>query len=318
MTFVLGLDSGGTKTRAVHVAQDGSVIWHRRFDGIDPTDGPSAQDPLGTILAQCGTPVAATLGLPYHGEIATVSAQQTRIATGILGLQTQVRNDVDLAHLGAFSGLDGVLILAGTGSMAWARGPAGVARAGGYGDLIGDEGSAFWIGQEALRLTAMQIDGRAADTGFAEAVCKRIGITPDQLIDWVYTRPKPRVAIAALAFDVSALSTQGHHDARAILLAAADALYRAARAARKRAGLDPTCRWSVAGGVLADPVVADAIAVAMRRPADPARLSPVGGAALDAARRAGWQISDRWIACLSAGLAEFESSATASRFILKG
>ncbi|MGO7755646.1 BadF/BadG/BcrA/BcrD ATPase family protein, partial [Rhizobium ruizarguesonis] len=80
----------------------------------------------------------------------------------------RVLNDVDAANLGAFAGEQGILILSGTGSMAWARNSKGQsARTGGWGDLIGDEGSRHWIGQKALNLVSQSLDGSAPATALA-------------------------------------------------------------------------------------------------------------------------------------------------------
>ncbi|WP_342028456.1 BadF/BadG/BcrA/BcrD ATPase family protein, partial [Rhizobium ecuadorense] len=74
--------------------------------------------------------------------------QRDAIERTFPNVHRRVLNDVDAAHLGAFAAKPGILILSGTGSMAWARNSKGQsARTGGWGDLIGDEGSSHWIGQ---------------------------------------------------------------------------------------------------------------------------------------------------------------------------
>lgn len=302
MEHVLGLDGGGTRTRVVLVNREGSIARYGETAGLDPTSVAQAPELLRWQLAGLGTPSAATLGLPYHGEIVEVTDWQTRIAAETLGPGARVLNDVALAHKGAFAGGNGVMILAGTGSMAWAEGPAGSVRVGGYGDRFGDEGSAYWIGRMALATASHEIDGRTPESGFAEALCARMGVEGEALIDWTYSQIEPRKAIAALARDVSALGQTGDAVARSILVSAGDELSLAGRVAGQRAGLGRPCRWSFSGGVFADPIICAAVRAKMETEAQPAMLPPVGGAVIDAAQRAGWTTSDKWIATLARNL----------------
>jgi N-acetylglucosamine kinase len=214
-----------------------------------------------------------------------------------------VCNDVATAHLGAFEGGDGVLILAGTGSMAWAQGPQGTHRVGGFGDLFGDEGSAYWIGRAALATASRQIDGRLPDTGFATELCACVGVPVGGLINWAYGLTDRRAGIAALARDISGLAQGGNDAARGILVQAAQELALAGQTAAAQAGLGAPCPWAIAGGVFADAVVTTTLTGLMGHAAQPCALPPVGGALLDAARRAGWPVTDTWIATLARHLA---------------
>jgi glucosamine kinase len=170
MDHVLGLDSGGTKTLAVVADRSGRVVAAANGEGLDPTAHDQWQARLAAMIAPFGPVVAATLGLPFHGEIAEISAQQQAVAKSLVGEQAQVVNDVAVAFEGALAGQDGILILAGTGSMAWARGRHGTVRVGGWGDAFGDEGSAYWIGREALGLVSQHLDGRADSPAFADGI----------------------------------------------------------------------------------------------------------------------------------------------------
>ncbi len=269
MDFVLGMDAGGTKTLLATVDRDASVLRLTRHPGLDPTTGAGGPDALRALLRDAGAPVAATLGLPFHGEIVEATGWQRTIVAEAFGATARAVNDVAVAHRGAFAGGEGVLVLAGTGSMAWAVGPRGETRAGGYGDIFGDEGSAYWIGREALAAASRQIDGRAEDSGFAGALCAAIGIAPGDLIDWTYARAAPRAAVAGLARAVAALQAAGDATATAILTRAAQELAVVARAAATRAGLDGPLRWSMAGGVFAS-------ACRARRPDRPPRGRAAG------------------------------------------
>lgn len=285
MSRVLGIDGGGTKTEAVVADAEGRVVWRARVGGLDPTAGPEWEALLGQLSRDAGPVDGAALGLPCHGEIADISRRQMRVAAQLFGVTVRVANDVALAFEGALAGGDGVLVLAGTGSMAWARGPLGTHRVGGWGDLFGDEGSAYWIGREALARVSRELDGRNPGTGFTEALLRRIGIAPGELSAWAYG-PEQRPRIAGIAADVSALSQAGDAVARGLMQAAGEELGLLGRTAARRCGTPD--RWSFAGGVMADPTVLETLTAAMGIPPQPPVLPPVGGAILAAAKAAGW------------------------------
>lgn len=285
MTKVLGIDGGGTKTDAAVVDAEGRVVWRERVGGLDPTAGPEWEGVLETLCQKAGPVEHAALGLPYHGEIREISQRQQQVAERLFGTSVTVANDVALAFEGALAGGDGVLVLAGTGSMAWARGPAGTHRVGGWGDLFGDEGSAYWIGREALAQISRELDGREDGTGFVAAMLHRIGIGPGELSAWAYG-PESRARIAGLAAEVSALSLSGDAVAGAVMQAAGEELGLLGQTAARLCGTEG--RWSFAGGVMADPTVMATLTAAMGCPPLPPVLPPVGGAVLAAAKAAGW------------------------------
>jgi N-acetylglucosamine kinase len=238
------------------------------------------------------------LGLPYHGEIAALSAEQDRIVAEMLPAACVVDNDVRIAFDGAFAGGPGALILAGTGSMAWASlgGPDDPhVRSGGWGDIFGDEGSAYWIGREALADTAREIDGRLPSSGFSTQVLAALGVGPEGLLAWCYAQDQRRSAIADLARQVADLAASGDAVALRILHRAGDELAAALQAAWAAAAGSRPLVWSYAGGVTTNPQVLARIAAQVDCAPAPCRLPPVGGAVLRAARLAGWDVTQAWI-----------------------
>lgn len=307
MSMVLGVDAGGTKTIAAFVDAAGAVVSMATAAGLDPTRAKDARAELDDFLLdlvppEAVGPLAATVGLPFFGEIAAITAMQHACIADRLGPNGRACNDVEVAHIGAFAGGDGVLVLAGTGSMVWAKGPAGSVRCGGFGDLIGDEGSAFHIGQRALALLSKEIDGRRAASAFGAGLRAALGIGPDGLIDWVYGQSNPRAGIASIARHVSALAGNGDNDAAGILRDAANELAASAKAAAHAAGLGSRSAFSSAGSVFFDPIVTAELSRSLGVEPVAARLPPVGGAVLDAARRAGWAVDAAWISKLAGEL----------------
>ena len=302
MARVLGLDSGGTKTIAAVADRSGRVVARVSGEGLDPTAGDGWEVRLAGLVAPLGPVDAATLGMPFHGEIPEISARQISVATALFGASVQVLNDVAVGFEGALAGRDGVLILAGTGSMAWARGPLGTVRTGGWGDVFGDEGSAFWIGREALGMVSRHLDGRNPSAAFAQGVLGRLGIAGSDLIGWTYRQDHLRAGIAAVAVHVSDLADHGDAEARRLMQRAAAHLSELGRAAAEASGTGAPLLWSVAGGVFRDATLSGAVTALMASDPVPPRLPPVGGAILSAARAAGWAADDAFITRLNRSL----------------
>jgi N-acetylglucosamine kinase-like BadF-type ATPase len=151
-----------------------------------------------------------------------------------LARRVRVISDVEAAYLGALGAGAGILLLAGTGSMALGRDARGRwARAGGWGPLLGDEGSAFWIGREWLRATM-------ATTSFTRA--RRVLESPD-----------PVARIAGLAPDVLRRARHGSRAARRIVARSQAALADLLLKLSQDLDLGTSVPVSWAGGLLEDP-----------------------------------------------------------------
>jgi len=303
MSLILGIDSGGTKTLAAVARRDGTVIGLIRGESLDPIAAPDWRERLRALIdrldRQPGDLSAAVLGLPFHGETLEHSAEQERVAAELLPIgAVVVDNDVRIAFDGALAGKAGALILAGTGSMAWAslNGPGDPhVRAGGWGDIFGDEGSAYWIGRESLAQAAREIDGRAPAGRFSQRLLEAHGLGPDGLIGWCYGLANRRSGIADLARLVAELGAQGDSTAIQILQRAGDELAETLLAAWRKAAGDRPMRWSYAGGVTANLQVLARIEARVGCAPAPCRLPPVGGALLRAAQEARWTITEDWL-----------------------
>ncbi len=296
------MDGGGTKTVVAVAAPSGQVIAMTEGPGLDPTAGDGWEARMMALLQPHAPVDAAMIGLPYFSEVPAISARQTAVAQSVLGPGAEVVNDVALAYEGALGGAEGVLLLSGTGSMAWSRGPLGVVRCGGWGDVFGDEGSAYWIGCQALARVSRHLDGRQNAPGLAAGILEALGIPGSGLIEWTYGQAQPRAAVAALARRVDALAAVDA-DAAGILGLAAAQLVDLARGAARASGVGPDAGWSFAGGVFRSACLLGEVTAAMGTQPLAPRLPPVGGAVLAAARRAGWRVDDRFITTLAGSLA---------------
>jgi N-acetylglucosamine kinase-like BadF-type ATPase len=147
----------------------------------------------------------------------------------------------------------GLALVAGTGSMAFARAADGrTARAGGWGHLLGDEGSGYALAVAGLRAVARAADGRGPGTALAERLLTPLGLRqPQELIGAVYGGGLDRTALAALAPAVVAAVEEGDEEAATIVREAAEQLAATAAAAVRALGLEPSAvPTALAGGLL--------------------------------------------------------------------
>lgn len=311
---VAALDGGGTKTQGAWATRDGRVGLTPRQKGCNPQDDADWAQVLTAVLRDFPrATVAGVLGLPGWGEVPAHDRDLTAVAQKARPeVDLRLLNDVDLACHGALGAGHGVLVLAGTGSMAMAQGPLGRFRTGGWGDVFGDEGSAFWIGRAALSRASLIRDGRLPDDGFAAGLEARMGLGPQDgpfaLSVWVTRQSHLRPAIAALARAVDAMAAAGDPAALAVVETAAEPLALLARTAARLAGLDGPSPWCVAGSVFNSPRVTDALARALGAPPIPARSGALGGGLLMAATAAGWQVTPDWADRVANGLAALQTA----------
>lgn len=308
--IIVGIDGGGSKTLVASADRSGRATRLERGRGTSPLESPGWRE----ALAELARPFTSTPGLagvaaalPAYGEVETATAAQQQAIGELFGARPQrLLNDVDAAHLGAFAGGPGILILAGTGSMAWARDQAGGShRTGGWGDVIGDEGSGYWIGSRVLGAVSKAIDGRADASGLVAAVFEQLGLTSDdpmdQLLGWASRLDEPRMQIALLAPVALTLAEAGDPAASSIVDAGAEELALHIRTLERQLGA--ALSWSFAGGLFASPALRRAVTSHVGRAPTLPRLPPVGGALLAATQHLGWQVNEAWIDTLAGSLA---------------
>jgi N-acetylglucosamine kinase-like BadF-type ATPase len=214
---------------------------------------------------------------------------------------------------GSLAGAEGISVIAGTGSMAYGEYSGRIARAGGWGELIGDEGSAYWIAREGLNLFSRMSDGRAPPGPLLELVRRQLGIAVDlDLCARIYgPGANARDAFAQFARLVHAAVEAGDEQARAIYLRAADELVAAVVATRRALEVpeNQVLRVSWSGGAFSGSallVSAFRAAIAASRgrfECRPPEFPPVIGGALHAARLAGRPLSGDALATLRTGCA---------------
>jgi N-acetylglucosamine kinase-like BadF-type ATPase len=153
------------------------------------------------------------LGLPSFGEQKKYEPKIKKITDEILGPEKYtLGNDVEAGWAGSLGCKPGIHLVAGTGSIGFGKDPAGnKTRAGGWGHLFGDEGSAYWLGKEALSIFSKQADGRLEKSIVYRIIKNKTELKDDiDLISYVFEKLEmKRKDIAQFAMDLHKAATEG-------------------------------------------------------------------------------------------------------------
>jgi glucosamine kinase len=240
---VLGIDAGGTKTVCLLADDRGMIVSEGRGPGanLHVAGELGVEKVLHELMEQAIgdrgiTPAAICLGIA--GVDRDVEEQTVRAIMRRIGQRSRVVvvNDALIALVAGAKDAPGIVIIAGTGSIAYGRSQNGdAARAGGWGHMLGDEGSGYWIGREALGAVMRAADGRGPATALSADVLTHFSISDvSQLPRIVYDDEQPRTSVAALGPLVQHASMRGDAVASRILERAADELVLAATSVATR------------------------------------------------------------------------------------
>ncbi|MBI1876407.1 MAG: hypothetical protein HYZ58_08180 [Acidobacteria bacterium] len=259
MNHVMGLDAGGTKTVCLLADEDGRVLSDVRGGGanLQLAGELGLEKVLHDLMERAigdrpVVPKAICLGMAgvdREDDAATVRAIMSRIA---YKARIVVVNDALISLLAGASTGPGVVIVAGTGSIAYGRDHLNrAARAGGWGYVLGDEGSGYWIGRHALRAVVRDADGRGRPTSLTPRVLAHFQLSrPQDLVGAVYHRSLSPSAVAALAQCVR--EAHAEHDQAATWIlehAAGELMASAASVVRQLKMEDAAFPFVLAGGM---------------------------------------------------------------------
>lgn len=261
--IVIGVDGGGSRTRVMVADHEGKEIVSVEAAGsaIRPGEAERSAEIIAAgvadALAACEmthvTPKVLCVGVAGAGR----DAEREALWQALMG--REVASDV-LVHTDAAIGLDdsfgdgpGVLVISGTGSVAYGRGPTGAfARCGGWGPHCGDEGSGQWIGRRALSIITAAHDGREPETTLTGAVLTAAQVNEvADLIPWAAAaRPAD---LATLAPIVMAVAATGDLRANSLISMAVEELTLHARTLARQLFVDERASIPLAlGGGLLD------------------------------------------------------------------
>ena len=194
--LVVGVDGGGSRTRVMLADAHGTVL--ARTEGaasaLTPGQESMAADVIKALIADVlamaeraeTRPAVCVVGVAGAGQERAAQALWSALASRRVADDVSVQADATIALDDAFGDSAGVLLIAGTGSVAFARAPDGrLERCGGWGPAIGDEGSAAWLGTRALSVITAAQDGREPETALTGAVLTALELESlDELIPW--------------------------------------------------------------------------------------------------------------------------------------
>ena len=262
-SIVVGVDGGGSKTLVMVADGRGAEVVSVEAgpSAVRPDEGDRSATVLATAvrdaLAAAGMshvlPKVLCVGVAGVGRESERQALWQALASADLAEEVVVHTDATIALDDAFAEGPGILLIAGTGSIAYGRGPTGAtARCGGWGPVFGDEGSGSWIGRRALSVVTAAHDGREPETTLTGAILTAAQVNQvEDLIAWA-AGASPAM-LATLAPAVANAAEGGDLRANALLSIAAEELALHVRTLARRLFGDEQAAAPVAfaGGLLA-------------------------------------------------------------------
>lgn len=209
--YYIGIDAGGTKTSFSLYTESGELVENIRrpschfmkvgYEKMTEILLEGVMSLMENHKIDLGE-VVISFGLAGYGrDIEIRRSMDQALSEKFKGFHYCVYNDVEAALSGAFNGEQGIILIAGTGSIAYAMNGKEMIRAGGFGYAIGDEGSAYWIGKRMLETVTKMEDGRIEKTILYHHILERLSLQNGfELIGYVMnTLRNERDKIASLA-----------------------------------------------------------------------------------------------------------------------
>jgi N-acetylglucosamine kinase-like BadF-type ATPase len=298
----LGVDGGQTHTIAVLANQEGRVLGVGRAGPCNHFAEPGGPERFRTALQQVIRAAFVEAGYPLQNLAAACfgltgawdHAPEVVRALLPVGRLLAVEDTVT-AQAGAFAAGPGIVVISGTGSVAYGKDEAGnISRSGGWGYLMGDEGSGYDIGQQALRVAAQAYDNRGPATSLVELIPDQFGLTTLEAVQAaLYDGRLSRSDIAGLATVTTKAAIQGDTFAAAIFEAAGAALALTAIAVARRLVwsapiISPVGGVFKAGAIIFESFKRRLIETFPQATIHPPRYPPVLGALLLALQEGGY------------------------------
>ncbi len=305
MRFLLGIDGGATKTLAAVLDIERGTL-HLGYGGpsnqdavgvgaagralFDAADGALAG--AGIADAELDAVVLAVAGTDTDAVIAHVRRERSR--------EWIVVGDVVGAWATATGAQPGVGAIAGTGSNVFGVGMVGSEtrawRAGGWGHLLGDEGSGYWLGLQSIKAALRDRERSGPETALSEAAVEFFGVpSVEVLATLVYSKPLTKSEIASFAIETARLAERGDAVARELYERGAAELAQQIAAVIERTGLQGAFPVGLigsaykAGAVFVEPLTRAIHALAPQAEVAVVEMAPVGGSLLLAAHACGAQ-----------------------------
>ncbi len=298
--FYLGIDGGQSSTSALIADGTGRILGYGKAGPCNHVSADEAAAKFKSVIGEClrqacerasispVTTVFAAACLGFSGGIKDKEAYSRAL---IRSENFKITHDAEIALSGATAGEPGIIIIAGTGSIAFGKGLAGnMVRAGGWGYVFGDEGGGFDLTRRALRSALQFEEGWGPPTQLREALLSAMGLaTATEVLHAFYANDYPRAKIASLATIVDAAAKAGDAVAARIIRESAEYLASLVRAVYHQL-FRQNEHVSIAyiGGVFRSSLILASTAAQIQRELGcrliPPQYNPTAGAVLEALR----------------------------------
>jgi N-acetylglucosamine kinase-like BadF-type ATPase len=310
MSLFVGIDGGQSSTSALIGDESGRVLGAGTGGPCNHTASSEGGERLRRAITESVSTACAQAGLEGNVRFAAACCgmsggpeDKRAILEELLPADRLiVATDAEIALAGATSTGRGIMVIAGTGSIAFGRNEAGAARrAGGWGYIFGDEGSAFDIVRQALRAALREEEGWGPRTALRQTLIEATGArTANEALHLLYTSDWPRERVAALAPLVDATAASGDETARELLnYAALQMATLAAAVQRQLWNRGEAVEVAFSGGVFESQMIRvrfqELVELEAETRCGPAKHSAVEGALLEAWRSARIRIGDDWL-----------------------
>ena len=252
--YIVGIDAGGTKTRAALYDVHGRIL-RTAVSGFGNmlVDAAIAKNNIVNAISDClaGCPTAdaalyiGAAGITADGNAAELALE---IKSRFPGCPCRIESDAIMALYAMTEGRDGILAIAGTGSIAYAKRGATLTRAGGWGNILGDEGSGYDIARRALAHITTEYDAGKGYGLLSRRLLEKLGTDVYGLVKMVHTVSKGEIAGFFPIVDQAA--ADGDPFASALLQQAGQSLAAMVGQLRIRAEFAGQTLLAVKGGVL--------------------------------------------------------------------
>ena len=261
-SIVAGVDGGASKTRVIIADESGAELGSIVGEGSAVRPGEAGRS-VAIVVRLVDEAIAASdlgdvslaalcVGIAGVGRDAEYSAFFKELSARSAAEELVVLPDSVVALTDAFGEESGILLVGGTGSMAFGRGPTGkMMRCGGWGAVCGDEGSGQWIGRRALSIVTAASDGREPETALLGVLLTHLQMeSPEELVPWAATATSAQ--LAQLAVPVMTVAATGDLRANSLCTLAAEELALHVRTLARRLFADERAAVAVAlaGGLL--------------------------------------------------------------------
>lgn len=252
-----GIDAGGSATKCILMDEACKVLATSRGGSANYQAGAAQAATeirlaLKTACKLANVNCIDALGIGIAGAGRDGDLEIIRREIGPLEMvkSSWFTNDGAIAVLGAHGGKPGVVLIAGTGSIAYGlRKDLRMIRSGGWGSILGDEGSGYWIGLQAMKAFVRDLEGRDEPTVLTQVIKNRFGITdPGELLPIVFKPDLGRKEVAALAPEVIEAMNRGDRTAWRIIHTGLGELVLLVQSVRKNLDFTPKT-VAVSGGL---------------------------------------------------------------------